>query len=141
MGRSKEQLRMGLVGTGGIADIAHFPAIARSERAKLVAVCDVNRDRADNAARRWGASETYYDINEIARSKNIDAIVVATSNKYHRDAVIAAAMEKKHVLCEKPIATKLTDAEQMITACEKNRFVSRSDLASGFGTKLRSSSH
>ena len=84
-------------------------------------MCDVNRDRADNAARKWGASEIYYDINEIVRSKSIDAIIVATSNKYHREAVIAAAMEKKHVLCEKPIATKLTDAEQMITACEKGK--------------------
>jgi len=114
------RVNFGVVGVGGIAEIAHLPAIHKSEKAQLTAVCDIDKKRADATAKKWGAQATYYSMEEMVQNKEIDAIIVATPNVYHKENVILAANAKKNILCEKPLATNLKDAEEMISVCKTN---------------------
>jgi predicted dehydrogenase len=58
MGNFGEQIGIGEVGAGGIAEIAHLPAIRKIAETRLAAVCDIDKGRAESAARKWGAEET-----------------------------------------------------------------------------------
>ena len=60
-----QQVRMGVIGCGSIAEIAHFPSIARSKEAKLAAVCDVSSERAKAAAAKWGAEQSFTDYRKM----------------------------------------------------------------------------
>jgi len=114
------KIRLGIVGAGSIAKLAHVPAIQAVPEAELVAICRRNREKADELGKQWGVKEVYYDYQDLVKSKNVDAVIVATPNVYHRESAVATAEEGKHVLCEKPIATNLKDAREMVKACEEN---------------------
>ena len=109
-------LRWGIAGFGWVATEFMAPALdAAGDR--LVAVADpAEPARAD--ARRRGA-RAYADVRSLATDPEVDAIYVATPNHLHRAAVEAAAAAGKAVLCEKPIAATLADAEAAVAACQR----------------------
>ena len=110
--------RIGVIGCGAIARRAHLPALARlSTTARVVATADVNEDAARAAAAPWDAT-VYPDYRRLLDRDDIEVVVVATPEYLHREQVVAAAAAGKHVLCEKPIAPTLADADAMIAACE-----------------------
>ena len=115
------KIRLGIIGAGSIARLAHVPAIQQMPEVELVAICRRNREKANELGKQWGVKEIYYDYKDLLKSKNIDAVIVTTPNANHRENVIAAAMEGKHVLCDKPIATNLKDAREIVEACKKNK--------------------
>ena len=109
-----EPLRWGIAGFGWVASDFMAPAIlAAGDR--LVAVADPSAE-AQHAARRRGAA-AYVDVAALAADPHVEAIYVATPNHLHRIAVEAAAAAGKAVLCEKPIAATLPDAEAAVAAC------------------------
>ncbi|MBI3961287.1 MAG: Gfo/Idh/MocA family oxidoreductase [Deinococcus sp.] len=115
-----QTIRFGIVGCGSIVTRAHLPALQRIAGAKVTAVCDINKERAEAAAQQCGA-KAYTDFEAVASHPEVDAVLIATPNAYHRDPVLAAARARKAVLCEKPIATNLADAKEMVAACERAR--------------------
>lgn len=86
------------------------------DRVALVAAADLNREAAEAAAAPWGA-DAYTDGREIVDRPDVEAIVIATPEAAHREWTVAAAGARKHVLCEKPMAASLEDADAMIAAC------------------------
>ncbi len=116
-----EKVRFGIIGAGAIVRENHVPAIKKLAEAELVAICRRNKKKANELAREWQVKEVYYDYRDLVKSKNIDAVIVATPNVYHKENTVAAAKEGKHVLCEKPMATNLKDAKKMIRACRENK--------------------
>ena len=112
-----ERVRFGLIGSGAITTLSHLPALAALPEAELVATADVDRGRAEEVAAKGGAREVYTDFRDLVASPIVDAVIVAIPNIYHRDAVVAAAEAGKHVFCEKPLATNLRDAREMVAAC------------------------
>src|SRR5687768_10407010 len=85
---------------------------------KLVAVCDINKAKADDLAMQHNA-ETFYSIEELfARKKEIDVAVICTPNGLHAQHSIKALQESCHVLCEKPMAIRSADCIAMIKAAE-----------------------
>jgi predicted dehydrogenase len=115
------KIRLGIIGAGSIARLGHVPAIQQMPEVELIAICRRNKEKANEYGREWGVKEIYYDYMDLVRSKNIDAVIVTTPNSNHREAVVAAANEGKHVLCDKPIATNLKDAKEMVKACKENK--------------------
>ena len=71
-------VKMGVVGCGSIAEIAHFPAIAKRKEAKLVAVCDIDAARAQQMAAKWGAEHWFTDYRKMYEKVKLDAVVIAT---------------------------------------------------------------
>lgn len=108
----------------GIISFAHMHAYSYArclqwaEDAELVAVSDADETRGKAAAAALGTA-FYSDYNELLK-EDIDAVIICNENVHHKEAVIAAAKAGKHVLCEKPIATSVADAWEMINACKDN---------------------
>ena len=115
-----KEIRIGIIGCGGIAHAAHFPRYAKLEGVKLVAVADVNEDSARSAAETFGAESWYTDFRELTARDDIDAVSVTTPPKWHWEAAVAAANAGKHVLVEKPMARNVKEAAAMIKAAEEN---------------------
>ncbi|MDX7949735.1 Gfo/Idh/MocA family oxidoreductase [Lichenihabitans sp. Uapishka_5] len=106
----------GIAGFGWVAADYMAPAIAAAGD-RLVAVADPS-PRAQAAAKARGVP-SYASVAELAADAAVEAIYVATPNHLHRVAVEAAAAAGKAVLCEKPIAATLADAEAAVAACRK----------------------
>jgi len=110
-------LRYGIVGCGGIAK-AHAEAILKVSGSRIVAVGDMIPDPARSMAKQLGC-EWYTEYEAFLERDDMDAVVICTPHAAHARQCISAAEAGKHVLCEKPIATTLEDADSMISACRK----------------------
>jgi predicted dehydrogenase len=113
-----ETLGFGLVGTGLVAPF-HANSIRASKGGRLVAVCDVNRERADKLAATYGA-RVYYDLTEMLKNPEIKVVCVLTPNHLHHDAVMKCVLMQKHVIVEKPPAMSLRETDEMVDACALN---------------------
>ena len=82
----------------------------------LVAIADVNRTFAEQAARRFGYARAESSWEAIAQAPDVDVVSVVVANHLHREVVLGLLAAGKHVLCEKPFAPTVTDAEAMVAA-------------------------
>lgn len=111
-----EPLRWGIAGFGWVATDFMAPALAAAGH-RLVAVADP--DEAAQADARQRGARSYANVRALAADPDVEAIYVATPNHRHRAAVEAAAEAGKAVLCEKPIAATLVEAEAAVAACRR----------------------
>jgi predicted dehydrogenase len=115
------KIRLAVVGTGRIAQ-AHLNAVRERDRdVELVAVCDADRERAEQTARIRGAGKVYEDYRALAADPDVEAAVVCLPNHLHHPAVLALAEGGKHILVEKPMAMNVREADQMIASAEQHR--------------------
>jgi myo-inositol 2-dehydrogenase/D-chiro-inositol 1-dehydrogenase len=112
------QVGVGLVGTGFIAQL-HAEAFGRSTVAAVRAVVSHSADRAEAFARRWDIPAWCTQVQELVERTDVDLVCVGAPNAQHRDIVVAAAQAGKHVICEKPLARTLREADEMIAACRR----------------------
>jgi UDP-N-acetyl-2-amino-2-deoxyglucuronate dehydrogenase len=112
-------IKFGLLGCGRIAK-RHSELLGGGhiDGARLVAVCDPIRERADAVASKFGVPASY-DIDDFLARSDIDAVAVLTPSGMHAEHVIACAKAGKHVVVEKPMALRLQDADAMIRACDE----------------------
>lgn len=115
-----EPLKVGLVGTGGIATRHLTAYLERPDRVQLTAVCDVVENLAQDFAKSAGVSDIYTDIDQMLREADIDAVDVCTSHDYHAPLTIAAAEAGKHVIVEKPMAISVQECRDMIAAANNS---------------------
>ncbi len=116
-----ERIGFAVLGLGRLATEEILPAFAQSKRAKLVALISGTPDKAKLIAGQYGvAPEAVYgygDWDRIKANSAIQAVYIVTPNALHKDSTLAAAAAGKHVLCEKPMATRSADCQVMIDAC------------------------
>ncbi|WP_019004103.1 Gfo/Idh/MocA family protein [Cohnella laeviribosi] len=111
-------IRTAVIGTGSISDF-HLKSYARHPDAELVAVCDLNAERARKKADQFGAAKSYSDYKELLADPDIDAVSVCTWNNTHAEISIAALRAGKHVLVEKPLCTTVEEALRIQEAVEE----------------------
>lgn len=87
--------------------------------AELVAIYDDSEERLKNAGETYGVKRLYSDVEELFRNEELDAVVITSENSKHHALALAAVEAGKHVLVEKPIATNLRDADDMVTRARK----------------------
>jgi UDP-N-acetylglucosamine 3-dehydrogenase len=116
---SERKLGIGVIGCGGIAQFAHIHNLFRNPRVRVVAVADIDLAKAKATAEQWGIGAYYQDYHDLLAHPEVEAVSVTTWPTAHAGPVIAAADLGKHVLCEKPIATTLEDADAMVAAAER----------------------
>lgn len=109
----------GVIGTGIVGGAWHAYVYGRLPQSKLVAVCDLNEQRANEAAKKYGASAVYTDYRKLLENPEIAAVSIATPDQAHREIAVAAAEAGKHILVEKPMATTVEDAEAIVKAAKK----------------------
>ena len=111
-----EPLGFGILGAGLVAPF-HANSVRDAEGSRLVAFCDVDRERADGLAADYGVA-AYYSLGEMLDAPGIDVVNVALPNHLHHDAVVQCAEAGKHVITEKPPAMTLRETDGMIAACK-----------------------
>ncbi len=87
--------------------------------AECVALCDLNRQKAEILAREFGVPAIYDDAQEMIRSEQLDFIDIISDVTSHSSLVHLAAAHRLPVICQKPMATTLTEAAEMVRVCEK----------------------
>jgi predicted dehydrogenase len=114
-----ESVRIGVVGAGAIAQIAHLPVLAKMRGAVLAAVCDNDRPKARALADRFGIPDVFTDIEDLLEVDDLDAVVIATPNHLHEPHVLSALASKRHVLCERPLSLSAGGVERILSAASR----------------------
>jgi len=112
------KVRLGVVGTG-IWGTMHIRAYVEHPSADLVAICDLNEERAREAAKKFNVPNYYTNIDDMLEEK-LDGISVATPDTAHADIAIKAAARGIHILVEKPLATTIEECKRMISAASSS---------------------
>lgn len=113
------KIRIGLVGCGGRVAKTHLDAIKQqSEFLELSAVCDVDFNKSKEVAQETGAV-CYRLFDELIADKQVDVVTLCTPSGLHAAQAIKAAQSGKHVITEKPMATRWHDALDMIRVCDE----------------------
>jgi len=112
------RLRVGVVGTGLIAQVMHLPHLAElSDHFEVAAVCDVAADSARACAERYRIPAVFTEASELLRHP-LDAVMVLTSGS-HAPIAVAAAQAGLHVFVEKPMCFSVAEGRAMVTAAEQ----------------------
>ena len=118
-----EKVKVGIIGCGGIANGKHLPALKQLDNVEIVAFCDIIEEKAQQAAKTFGApgAKVYKDYKDLLKNESIVSVHVCTPNKSHSFISIDALNAGKHVLCEKPMAKTSEEAIRMVEAAKKNK--------------------
>lgn len=114
----KKKVNVAVIGCGNISS-THLKGISETEEVELVAVCDIDKEVADETAAKYNVP-AYYDIHDLVKQDDIDFVHICTPSSLHPEQTIIAAKAGKHVFVEKPMAIHLEDIDPMIQACKEN---------------------
>ena len=109
-----------IIGAGTHPHLKIAPAMQAARDTQLVAVYSRARERAETFAQNHNAKAAYDSVDALLRDSRVDAVFVASPNYLHAAHTLQAARAGKHVLAEKPMATKLQDALAMVRGCRAN---------------------
>jgi predicted dehydrogenase len=112
----KPDVRIGVVGTGAIAQLAHLPVLEKLRGARVVALCDIDRAKARALADRFGVPDVFTDIEDLFGYDVVDAIVVSTPNHLHEPHVLEAIAAGVDVLCERPLSLHTAGVDRILQA-------------------------
>ncbi|MBP1962762.1 Gfo/Idh/MocA family protein [Paenibacillus aceris] len=111
-------MKVAVVGCGGMGQW-HAQSYAKMPGVELVGVCDQVMEYAEDTAVKVGAP-AFGAFEEMLAAVAFDVVSVAVPTFVHKEVVLQAARAGKHVICEKPVALHLEDAQEMISCCEEN---------------------
>src|SRR6476619_119744 len=114
-----DAIRIGVVGAGAIAQLAHLPVLAKMRGTELAAICDNDRPKARALADRFNVADVFTDIEDLLELDELDAVVIATPNHLHEPHVLSALAAKRHVLCERPLSLTSRGVERILTAATR----------------------
>jgi predicted dehydrogenase len=116
-------IQIGLIGAGGMGTADANTAIT-VPGVKLIAACDLYDGRLADAKKNYGNDIfTTKDYRELLQRKDIDAVIVATPDHWHKDISVEAMNNKKSVYCEKPMVHDITEGSEVVSAQNKNQVV------------------
>ena len=116
----EEKYRAGIIGCGGISR-SHARAYQQHEKVNLVTAADINPEALKKFADQFSISAKYTDYKEMLKEEDLDLVSVCTWQGTHAGITIAAAESVvRGILCEKPMAVNLGEADAMIEACDRS---------------------
>lgn len=116
-----KKINAAIVGTGFIGP-AHLEALRRLPNIEVIALCEVNIDLAREKAAMLGIPNAY-TFEEMLKNPEIDVVHICTPNFLHFSQSKAVLQAGKHVVCEKPLATKIEEAEELVTLAKEKGLV------------------
>jgi predicted dehydrogenase len=108
-----------VIGAGNIFERGYLPALRETEAVEVVAVCDLEPDKAAAAVEHLGAGRIVATAAELVAQDDIEAVFVLTPTHTHANLAIAALEAGRHVLCEKPMARTSADARRMAEVADR----------------------
>lgn len=115
-----QKVRVGVIGLGNIAQVIHLPILSKLENAQIVALCDVEFQRAKLLGERYKVKSLFKDYNELLAMPDVDAVIIATPTNTHKEIAIASIKARKHCLVEKPLARTAKEAKEILDAQSKS---------------------
>ncbi|WP_217602725.1 Gfo/Idh/MocA family protein [Chitinophaga sp. GbtcB8] len=117
---ANDQIQIALIGAGGMGSADTNTAIT-VPGVKLIAACDLYDGRLADAKKKWGNDiYTTRDYKEILERKDVDAVIIATPDFWHKDISVAAMNKGKSVYCEKPMVHEIGEGPAVVEAQQKN---------------------
>lgn len=116
-----KKIRWGVLGYARIAREGVIPAIQCSSNSVFHAIASREQTKLDECRVRFGVRKTYLDYDQLLRDPEMDALYIPLPNSLHHPWTIKAAVNGKHVLCEKPLALNALECREMIAACGANK--------------------
>lgn len=116
------KLKVGVIGLGAFAKLARLPVLALRDDVELTACMARDAATAEEVGRRFGFQRTYTALEHLIADSGIEAAFVVTPKEAHHKIVLALLRRGIHVFCEKPMATSLPMAEEMVkTAADQGK--------------------
>lgn len=116
-----DKVGVGVIGCGGIAQSCHLPAYASFPNlCTIVAVADVDEERATEAGQKFGARHVFTDYRRLLELPDVHAVSITTPNAFHKQVTVDALLSGKHVLVEKPMALNAQECWEMVQAQRKS---------------------
>ena len=116
-----QTIKIAVAGTGAIANVMHLPGIKTMEEmglVELVAICDIFEEKAQATAERFGAPRYFTSLDTMLEEADFDLLVNTTVIPSHFAVTLAALEAGKHVYTQKPMATTLDEATQLIETAQ-----------------------
>jgi predicted dehydrogenase len=113
------KMKVGVVGLGEVAQVIHLPILQdHSDKFEIAAICDISQELLSALGERYTvpAEHRYSSYADLARQRDLDAVLVLNSDEYHTSTALAAIQYGKHVLIEKPMCLTRQEAEAIINA-------------------------
>jgi len=136
----RNRITIGMIGTGRQATYANIPGLLREADAEIVAVCDVDSWRMENACKlveahyakqqtsgSYKGCATFRDFRELLARKDIDAVMISTPDHWHVPMAIAAVKAGKDVCCEKPLTRSIAEGRKLADLVAREKKVFRTD--------------
>lgn len=112
-------LRVGVIGAGAIAQVAHLPVLSRMKEVQLVGICDNDFAKAQAIAARFQVEAVYDDIEALLHDARPAAVAICTPNHLHEVHLRTALAAGVHVLCERPLALSSAGVEHIIASQQR----------------------
>lgn len=137
--------RVGFIGCGWIA-MTHLQSLDLTAQTKLLdvkvtAAYDSNPERLKIVAKIRPDIRIHDNADSLLKSSDLDAVFICTPTKYHKEYVAKASASGKDIFCEKPMATNLKDAEEMLSLVERAHVKAQVGLVMRFDPLLNYSKH
>jgi len=114
-----DRIKVGVIGTGFIGP-AHIEALRRLGNIEVVALAECSNDVAKSKAGMLGIDRHYSDYRELLKDRQISSVHICSPNYLHYEMAKAALKAGKHVICEKPLAVSVAQAEELVELAEKS---------------------
>ncbi len=112
-----DKAKVGIIGSKFAANFT-MDSLVRSRAAEVTAVASPNN--ADEFAKKWNIPASFTDYGEMIEKADLDIVSICAPNFLHYEVGMAAAKAGKHIICEKPLATKLEHGREMVRAAGEN---------------------
>ncbi len=112
-GANSLPLRVGVLGCGPIAQMAHLESVQKGRNVMLAAVCDRDEGLANRFGHQYDAETIHTDYDQMLADDGVDAVIIATSDAFHVPAARRALSAGKHVFCEKPLGVTVEEVEEL----------------------------
>lgn len=113
-------VKIGIIGSGKICQGPHMGAYDKIDNAQIVAICDIDEKKLESVSKRYPNAKLYTDYKEMIANEELDAVDICTPNNIHSQAAVYALDNGLNVICEKPDAINVAEAEKMKAAAEKS---------------------
>jgi myo-inositol 2-dehydrogenase / D-chiro-inositol 1-dehydrogenase len=133
------RINVAIIGLGRQTVTPNIPQFLQSDNAQVVAVCDLDSWRLENAQKQvndyyaklkgfsYKGCDTYGDFREVLLRKDVDAVMIATPDHWHVPIAIEAARAGKHISLEKPISTCIGHGKKLVETIKKYKVITRND--------------
>lgn len=114
-----KELKIGIIGAGGIAQYAHIPGFQKIAGVEVVALSDPNLDKLKTVAEKFAIPKTFSDYRKLIKEKEIDVISICSPNYLHKEQAVVALVSGKDVFCEKPVSMNSAEAKEILNTASK----------------------